>query len=465
MKKNIIYMASAVLIGTAMLASCSNDNGNVIENGKAVVTAKAVVGDAATTRVSYTEQGNTENSYKAGVTAAWESGDVLQAFETNSGTVTTCTFSTTGTTAQANFTSTNAAATSSSTEWKALYGTGATVAGTTITCGYDGQDGTLTNLKKYDYMIATGSGTTPSFDFSTGTRLSYFIRLKLPASIKTIELNTSGTWTVTSTANTAPTPTTSTVTTVTLGTASTAGDIAYIAVPAIDYSTVGLIVTIFNTDKNKSQGKVLVTNLSSKGGSITTLDMSGLTLMDRPTTTIDLGTTLGKWAPFNVGAKPAPTNATEAYGNYYMRGLTEPFDKNKTPYNGTEDISGTRYDVARVKWGRNWKMPTKTILESLITNNEVRYYKIGSLYKVSPYNNIPNGIAGNTYTANGNTLFLPAAGGSSYSNSTVYKLSDGYYWSSSYDDGNSYLSFGDQSTSIVDASFTYGFSVRPIYSE
>src|SRR5574344_808609 len=145
MKKNIIYMASAVLIGTAMLASCSNDNGNVVENGKAVVTAKAVVGDAATTRVSYTEQGNTENSYKAGVTAAWESGDVLQAFETNSGTVTTCTFSTTGTTAQANFTSTNAAATSSSTEWKALYGTGATVAGTTITCGYDGQDGTLKN--------------------------------------------------------------------------------------------------------------------------------------------------------------------------------------------------------------------------------------------------------------------------------------------------------------------------------
>lgn len=486
MKKNIIYMTSAVLIGTGMLVSCSSDNENVIENGKDVVTAEAVVGDAATTRVSYTEQGNTGNSYKAGVTAAWESGDVLHAFETNSGTVTACTFSTTENTAQANFKSTNAATTSSSTVWKAFYGTGATISGTTITCGYDGQVGTLANLKKYDYMVATGSGTTPSFDFSAGTRLSYFIRLKLPASIKTIELNTSGTWTVTSTANTAPTPTTSTVTTVTLGSASSAGTIAYIAVPAIDYSAVGLIVTIFNSDGSQSQGKVLVKNLSSLGGNITTLDMSGLTLMSRPTSYVDLGT-YGKWAPFNIGMVASPTTVEEAAGNFYAWGEIETvgtyswdnYMVSKNDCGGTNDpisklnfskgyavITGSRFDVARVKWGKGWKMPTYSNFNNLISLSHL----FSTSYKTSPYDKVSGGVTGVTFTNNGLTLFFPSSG-CKFDGTNNYDFNSmGYYWVG--EQRNEYSSdhapifrTGDTVTSTYYENRYVGLTVRPIVAE
>ena len=93
---------------------------------------------------------------------------------------------------------------------------------------------------------------------------------------------------------------------------------------------------------------------------------------------IDLGLPSGtKWACSNVdddATKQSPTN----YGSYYAWGET----KEKKVYDwstyihcdGTletchdigSDIGGTQYDVAHVKWGGNWQMPTRKQIEELI---------------------------------------------------------------------------------------------------
>ncbi len=91
---------------------------------------------------------------------------------------------------------------------------------------------------------------------------------------------------------------------------------------------------------------------------------------------IDLGLPSGtKWACCNVGAgKP------EAIGGYYSWGETE----ERTVYSwstytlceGSEytckdlgdDIAYTEYDVAHVKWGAYWRMPSKDQILELLDN-------------------------------------------------------------------------------------------------
>ena len=89
---------------------------------------------------------------------------------------------------------------------------------------------------------------------------------------------------------------------------------------------------------------------------------------------IDLGLPSGtKWASCNVGAtKP------EAYGCYFAWGeTTEKEALDWATYihcDGSKDIchdlgesiSGTEYDVANMKWGGNWQMPTLEQLEELL---------------------------------------------------------------------------------------------------
>lgn len=86
-----------------------------------------------------------------------------------------------------------------------------------------------------------------------------------------------------------------------------------------------------------------------------------------PCEAVDLGLPSGtKWASCNVGAtKP------EEPGGYYAWGETEEKDYyapstyihcdgayNPLFYDLGSDISGTEYDVAHVKWGGKWCMPT-----------------------------------------------------------------------------------------------------------
>ena len=140
---------------------------------------------------------------------------------------------------------------------------------------------------------------------------------------------------------------------------------------------------------------------------------------------IDLGLPSGtKWACCNVDAsKP------EDYGGYYAWGETtmksgEYSWKTYRHCDGTENschnlgssICGTQYDVAHVKWGGNWQMPTEDQFKELL-------HKCNKVVWTTQ-----NGVEGRMFTGpNGRSIFLPAAGyrGSSFDNAG----SDGDYWS------------------------------------
>lgn len=131
---------------------------------------------------------------------------------------------------------------------------------------------------------------------------------------------------------------------------------------------------------------------------------------------IDLGLPSGtKWACCNVGAdKP------EAYGYYYAWGETEPKDwygwdtyshcdgKKGTCHDIGEEISGTHYDVAYVKWQGMWQMPNSEQIKEIVNNCQ---------YEVTTINDV-DGLM--VTGPNGNQMFLPFAG--YMSGKTLYGL-------------------------------------------
>ena len=190
---------------------------------------------------------------------------------------------------------------------------------------------------------------------------------------------------------------------------------------------------------------------------------------------IDLGLPSGlKWASFNVGAsKP------EEYGCYYAWGETEEKDVygDWTTYkwsNGSSD-SLTKYcttssqgsvdnktvldledDVAHVKWGGNWRMPTQDEVNELLDNT------------TSEWTNL-NGVNGRKFTSktNGNSIFLPATG--VFWDSGIFNAgSGGWYWSSSLYESNPYrsfdLNFGSEDAGCYNNNRTDGRTVRPVMS-
>ena len=159
---------------------------------------------------------------------------------------------------------------------------------------------------------------------------------------------------------------------------------------------------------------------------------------------IDLGLPSGtKWACCNVGA-----SRPEEYGGYYAWGETEEKDyydwdtykwclgdkKTMTKYctnsvygtvDNKETLSATD-DVAQVKWGGNWRMPTGAEKEELCT--ECRWTWTTK-----------NGVKGVKMVGpNGNSIFLPAAGCR-----RKEELSDAGsscdYWSSSLYESRSFI--------------------------
>ncbi len=177
---------------------------------------------------------------------------------------------------------------------------------------------------------------------------------------------------------------------------------------------------------------------------------------------IDLGLPSGtKWASCNVGAsKP------EEYGSYYAWGETEEKevyseDTYKYYQNGSYvnigwDISGTEYDVAHVKWGGNWCMPTLDDIKELLNNCDSEWTTL-------------NGVNGEKFTSkiNGNSIFLPAAG-DRWGGDLYYAGEDGKYWSSTWIRVHSdiayffYFDSGHAANWRGYSSRDYGRSVRPV---
>ena len=141
---------------------------------------------------------------------------------------------------------------------------------------------------------------------------------------------------------------------------------------------------------------------------------------------IDLGLPSGTlWACCNVDSDPSKQTPVN-YGSYFAWGETEEkdsyIDSNSIYYGVPKgNISGTEDDVAHVKWGSTWQLPTNDVIDELINNCS---------YTVSDQ----NGIKGMMFTAtNGNSIFLPFSG-YRYSTSLYKRGNDGSYWSgTSYD--------------------------------
>ena len=123
---------------------------------------------------------------------------------------------------------------------------------------------------------------------------------------------------------------------------------------------------------------------------------------------IDLGLPSGtKWACCNIGA-----SSPEEYGGYYSWGETEikdyydiehyiywygPTGGQLCNYIG-DDIASTQYDVAYVKWGAPWHMPTDAQQDELRWNCTKEWTQLNGVYGILVIG--PNDAA----------IFMPAAG-------------------------------------------------------
>lgn len=176
---------------------------------------------------------------------------------------------------------------------------------------------------------------------------------------------------------------------------------------------------------------------------------------------IDLGLPSGtKWACCNVGAaKP------EDYGGYYAWGET----KEKSTYNWNtythcngsgstchnlgSDIAGTNYDVAHLKWGGGWVMPSNDQQQELLDNCTSVWTSI-------------NGVKGRKLKGkNGGVIFLPAAG-YQWPGGLGDAGSYGGFWSSTQTwnfHSAFYLYFDSSGVERNADSQYYGHSVRPIF--
>lgn len=188
---------------------------------------------------------------------------------------------------------------------------------------------------------------------------------------------------------------------------------------------------------------------------------------------IDLGLPSGiKWASCNIGA-----TAPEEYGGYYAWGETE--EKNYYDWSTYKWCNGTKYsmtkyctnsnygtvdnkttldpedDVAQVKWGGNWRMPTLTEQQELIDNC------------VWVWTTINDVIGYNVTGPNGNSIFLPVAGFRSQK-ATKTQGSAAHYWTGSLNDDNSSaftFYFYNKGHRCISNYRDRGHTVRPVYDD
>ena len=175
------------------------------------------------------------------------------------------------------------------------------------------------------------------------------------------------------------------------------------------------------------------------------------------------------WACCNVDTEHPENQSPANYGGYYAWGETE----EKTSYSwanythcegieGTcryigDDIAGTEYDVAHVKWGGAWVIPSLSQFNELLNN-------------CTSQSTTMDDVVGRLFTGpSGGTIFLPAAG-YRWGEDCFSDGTHGFYWSSTQDLSSSDISFNltllcldilNDATQSEDLRFS-GVSVRPV---
>lgn len=179
---------------------------------------------------------------------------------------------------------------------------------------------------------------------------------------------------------------------------------------------------------------------------------------------IDLGLPSGRlWAKCNLGA-----SSPEEYGSYFAWGeTTDKTTYSWSTYTHYKDSVFTKYtssdglstldatdDAATARLGVNWRMPTKAEFDELLNNCTATF-------------TTSNGINGYLFTGpNGNSIFLPMAGGRD-GEGLLSGGESGFYWLSSlYSDDTDYAwGFLIDSESRYATSYyrMYGQTIRPVY--
>lgn len=167
---------------------------------------------------------------------------------------------------------------------------------------------------------------------------------------------------------------------------------------------------------------------------------------------VDLGLSM-KWATTNIGAETASD-----FGEYFAWGQLEPskvYDESHCYMDNKKGfpISMTQaHDVARVKWGGAWQIPTKKQMEELVKKCKWEWVSL-------------DGHDGCKVTGpNGNSIFLPACG---YRYESELKMEgySGLYWtgnpcSDKYDAFSLY--FSNTAHRINNNARLCGFQIRPV---
>jgi hypothetical protein len=118
---------------------------------------------------------------------------------------------------------------------------------------------------------------------------------------------------------------------------------------------------------------------------------------------IDMGGAAGKWACCNVEAgNPAESGGYYAWGetdqrNYYTKMSYKHFRTTKGFIDIGNDISGTYNDVAHMKWGGDWKMPSNDRINALLAN---------CTFQWTEFKMYGNADTDNCYRINGNIYRL-----------------------------------------------------------
>lgn len=188
-------------------------------------------------------------------------------------------------------------------------------------------------------------------------------------------------------------------------------------------------------------------------------------------TPIDLGLSV-KWASINIDTNNIDNAACCIHNNGNLIGWGDPTGEKTnaslTLFPNLKEISATEYDIARVKWGGNWRIPTRQEMNELINLCTWEWTIIDEIcgYKV--------------IGPNGNSIFLPTTG--YQRNLTIYNNSNdqrvGYYWTSTHPAQNNFYPYTlifkkgtyrineNAISGIMSFPFkNFGCAIRPVMSE
>ena len=189
---------------------------------------------------------------------------------------------------------------------------------------------------------------------------------------------------------------------------------------------------------------------------------------------VDLGLSV-KWAACNVG-----TDLPEGSGAYFAWGelsekdsyVSEEYKWSKKDGDNykivTKYCTNSKYgdvdnksvleaedDVAHVKWGGNWRLPTKEEFKELRDKCTREWVSV-------------NGVNGYKFTGpNGNSIFLPASGRRSYEYQIDDEGVEGHYWSSTISETDCFMAFTvafseKETPRQIKTSRWFGLTVRPV---